>query len=106
MSQTVRCDIAIIGGGAGGLSLAASASQLGAKVIIIESGKMGGDCLNYGCVPSKSLLSAAKAVYHVRFIPKQPAAALKRAEILCFNCSNGRVKASILILVPCLYCKE
>lgn len=66
MSQTIQCDIAIIGGGAGGLNLSASASQLGAKVILVESGKMGGDCLNYGCVPSKSLLSAAKAVYHVK----------------------------------------
>jgi len=66
MTQTVECDIAIIGGGAGGLSLAAGASQLGAKVILVESGKMGGDCLNYGCVPSKSLLSAAKAFYHVK----------------------------------------
>jgi len=66
MSQSMHCDIAIIGGGAGGLSLAAGASQLGAKVVLIESGKMGGDCLNYGCVPSKSLLSAAKAFYHVK----------------------------------------
>ena len=66
MSQSLQCDIAIIGGGAGGLSLAAGASQLGAKVVLVESGKMGGDCLNYGCVPSKSLLLAAKAFYHVR----------------------------------------
>lgn len=66
MNQTVHCDIAIIGGGAGGLSLAAGASQLGANVVLVESGKMGGDCLNYGCVPSKSLLAAAKAFYHVK----------------------------------------
>ncbi|OGT31175.1 MAG: dihydrolipoamide dehydrogenase [Gammaproteobacteria bacterium RIFCSPHIGHO2_12_FULL_35_23] len=66
MSQVIQCDIVIIGGGAGGLSVAAGASQLGAKVVLVESGKMGGDCLNYGCVPSKSLLSAAKAFYHVK----------------------------------------
>lgn len=66
MKQSIQCDIAIIGGGAGGLSLAAGASQLGAKVVLVESGKMGGDCLNYGCVPSKSLLSAAKAFYQVK----------------------------------------
>lgn len=66
MRQTITCDIAIIGGGAGGLSLAAGASQLGANVLLIESNKMGGDCLNYGCVPSKSLLSAAKAFYHAQ----------------------------------------
>jgi pyruvate/2-oxoglutarate dehydrogenase complex dihydrolipoamide dehydrogenase (E3) component len=55
----MQCDIAILGGGAGGLSLAAGAAQLGARVVLVESGKMGGDCLNYGCVPSKSLLEIA-----------------------------------------------
>ncbi|MCH9689925.1 MAG: FAD-dependent oxidoreductase [Gammaproteobacteria bacterium] len=59
--KCLDCDIAIIGGGAGGLSLAAGAAQLGAKVILVESGKMGGDCLNYGCVPSKALLEAAQS---------------------------------------------
>lgn len=66
MNKVIQCDIAIIGGGAGGLSLAAGAAQLGAKVVLIESGKMGGDCLNYGCVPSKALLSAAKSFYHAK----------------------------------------
>ena len=60
MNSELHCDLAIIGGGAGGLSLAAGASQMGAKVILVEAGKMGGDCLNFGCVPSKSLLAAAK----------------------------------------------
>lgn len=60
-SQICQCDIAIVGGGAGGLSVAAGAVQLGAKVVLVESGKMGGDCLNYGCVPSKALIEAAKA---------------------------------------------
>lgn len=64
--ETVVCDIAILGGGAGGLSLAAGAAQLGAQVVLVESGKMGGDCLNYGCVPSKALLHAAKAAQHMR----------------------------------------
>lgn len=60
MDKQITCDIAIIGAGAGGLSLAAGASQLGLKVILLEKDKMGGDCLNTGCVPSKSLLAAAK----------------------------------------------
>jgi pyruvate/2-oxoglutarate dehydrogenase complex dihydrolipoamide dehydrogenase (E3) component len=60
MNKQISCDIAIIGAGSGGLSLAAGASQLGAKVVLIEKNKMGGDCLNTGCVPSKSLLAAAK----------------------------------------------
>ncbi|HHM2297816.1 TPA: FAD-dependent oxidoreductase [Legionella anisa] len=66
MNGVIDCDLAIIGGGAGGLSLAAGSAQLGLKVILVESGKMGGDCLNTGCVPSKSLLSAAKTFYHMK----------------------------------------
>jgi pyruvate/2-oxoglutarate dehydrogenase complex dihydrolipoamide dehydrogenase (E3) component len=53
-------DLCVIGAGAGGLAVAAGAVQMGASVILIERGRMGGDCLNYGCVPSKSLLAAAK----------------------------------------------
>ncbi len=59
--KTIKTDICIIGGGSGGLSIAAGAVQMGAKVILIEGHKMGGDCLNYGCVPSKALLSAGRA---------------------------------------------
>lgn len=66
MNGVIGCDLAIIGGGAGGLSLAAGSAQLGLKVILVESGKMGGDCLNTGCMPSKSLLSAAKTFYHMK----------------------------------------
>jgi len=54
-------DICVIGAGSGGLSVAAGAAQLGASTVLIERHKMGGDCLNTGCVPSKSLLAAAKA---------------------------------------------
>lgn len=60
MNKSVTCDLAIIGAGAGGLSLAAGIAQLGLSVILIEKGKMGGDCLNYGCIPSKSLIASAK----------------------------------------------
>ncbi|NRA87352.1 MAG: FAD-dependent oxidoreductase, partial [Rhizobiales bacterium] len=56
-------DICIIGAGSGGLSVASAAAQMGVDVVLIERDKMGGDCLNYGCVPSKSLLSAAKSIY-------------------------------------------
>ncbi|MEO0613317.1 MAG: FAD-dependent oxidoreductase [Pseudomonadota bacterium] len=59
MSKTLHTDLCIIGAGSGGLSVAAGAAQLGKKVVLIEHGKMGGDCLNYGCVPSKALLTAA-----------------------------------------------
>ena len=63
---TAEYDIAIIGGGSGGLSVAAGAARLGAKVVLVEQGKMGGDCLNFGCVPSKALIAAAKAAEVVR----------------------------------------
>ena len=54
-------DICVIGAGSGGLSVAAGAVQMGARVVLIEAGEMGGDCLNAGCVPSKALIAAAKA---------------------------------------------
>jgi pyruvate/2-oxoglutarate dehydrogenase complex dihydrolipoamide dehydrogenase (E3) component len=54
-------DIAIIGAGSAGLSVAAVAAQLGLRVALIERARMGGDCLNTGCVPSKALLAAAHA---------------------------------------------
>lgn len=57
--ETIHTDICIIGAGSGGLSVAAGAVQMGAKVVLVEGHKMGGDCLNYGCVPSKALIWAA-----------------------------------------------
>jgi pyruvate/2-oxoglutarate dehydrogenase complex dihydrolipoamide dehydrogenase (E3) component len=58
-------DIGIIGGGAGGLTVAAGAAQLGAKTLLIEKEKeLGGDCLHFGCVPSKTLIKSAH-VYHL-----------------------------------------
>ena len=63
--KKIKTDLCIIGAGPGGLSVAAAAVQLGVSVTLVERGKMGGDCLNYGCVPSKALLAAAKAAYLV-----------------------------------------
>jgi pyruvate/2-oxoglutarate dehydrogenase complex dihydrolipoamide dehydrogenase (E3) component len=61
-------DICVIGGGAGGLVVAAGGSALGAKVALVEKheGGMGGDCLHYGCVPSKTLLRSAKVANQMR----------------------------------------
>ncbi|MDN5788217.1 FAD-dependent oxidoreductase, partial [Pseudorhodobacter sp.] len=58
--EHIETDICIIGAGSGGLSIAAGAAQMGARVVLIESAEMGGDCLNVGCVPSKALIAAAK----------------------------------------------
>ncbi len=66
MSELVKTDICVIGAGSGGLSVAAGASQMGAKTVLIEKGKMGGDCLNYGCVPSKALIAAGHAAATTR----------------------------------------
>ena len=56
----IRTDLCIIGAGSGGLSIAAGAAQMGARVVLVEGAEMGGDCLNAGCVPSKALIAAAK----------------------------------------------
>ncbi len=58
--KRIKTDLCVIGGGSGGLSVAAGAVQMGASVVLLEGGKMGGDCLNYGCVPSKALIAAGK----------------------------------------------
>jgi pyruvate/2-oxoglutarate dehydrogenase complex dihydrolipoamide dehydrogenase (E3) component len=60
MSSSIAPDLCVIGAGSGGLAVAAGAAQMGAKVVLVERGAMGGDCLNFGCVPSKSLLAAAR----------------------------------------------
>lgn len=64
--EILKPDICVIGGGSGGLSVAAAAAAFGVPVVLIEAGKMGGDCLNTGCVPSKALLAAAKHAHAMR----------------------------------------
>ncbi|MDE0943933.1 MAG: FAD-dependent oxidoreductase [Alphaproteobacteria bacterium] len=63
--SALEVDICIIGAGSGGLSVAAGASQLGASVALVERHLMGGDCLNFGCVPSKALLAAGKSAHNM-----------------------------------------
>ena len=65
-SETINTDICIIGAGSGGLSVAAAAAAFGRKVVLIEKHKMGGDCLNYGCVPSKAMIAAGKRAHIMR----------------------------------------
>ena len=61
--ERIKTDILVIGAGSAGLSVAAGAVQMGAKVVLLEGHKMGGDCLNYGCVPSKALIASAKVAH-------------------------------------------
>lgn len=64
--KTIKADLCVIGAGAAGLVSASGAAMLGRKVVLFEKGEMGGDCLNYGCVPSKALLTAAHTAHAVR----------------------------------------
>jgi len=66
MTETLTPDICVIGAGSGGLSVAAAAASFGVSVVLIEKGKMGGDCLNTGCIPSKALLAAGKHAQTMR----------------------------------------
>ena len=63
MAELITPDICVIGAGAGGLSVAAAAAAFGVPVVLIEKGRMGGECLNSGCVPSKALIAAAKRAH-------------------------------------------
>ena len=66
MEEVLKPDLCVIGAGSGGLAVAAAAAQLGVPVVLIEKGRMGGNSLNYGCVPSKALLAAGKRAEAVR----------------------------------------
>jgi pyruvate/2-oxoglutarate dehydrogenase complex dihydrolipoamide dehydrogenase (E3) component len=65
MSDILRPDICVIGAGSAGLTVAAAGAAFGASVVLVEKSKMGGDCLNYGCVPSKALIAAAKHAHAI-----------------------------------------
>jgi pyruvate/2-oxoglutarate dehydrogenase complex dihydrolipoamide dehydrogenase (E3) component len=91
-------DIAIIGAGSAGLTVAAVAAQLNYNVVLIEGHKMGGDCLNYGCIPSKAFLYASnkykdfsKTMDHIKksieFI--EPHDSVERFEKLGVKVING-----------------
>jgi pyruvate/2-oxoglutarate dehydrogenase complex dihydrolipoamide dehydrogenase (E3) component len=69
MGEKMTPDICVIGAGSGGLTVAAAAAAFGVSVVLVEKGRMGGDCLNTGCVPSKALIAAAR---HVRMIQEAP----------------------------------
>ncbi|MGL5083052.1 MAG: dihydrolipoyl dehydrogenase family protein [Microcoleaceae cyanobacterium] len=64
--MAVEYDIVIIGGGSGGLVVASAAAQLKAKVALVERDRLGGDCLWFGCVPSKSLIHASRIAHEVK----------------------------------------
>jgi len=73
----IEADVAVIGGGPGGYVCGIRAAQLGLKTVVIEADRLGGECVNYGCIPSKSLISVSKLVDKV-----------KEAEKYGFHASN------------------
>src|SRR6266487_1040793 len=97
MVERLTPDICVIGAGSGGLSVAAAAAAFGVPVVLIEKGKMGGDCLNYGCVPSKALAAAKHAVEPKRATPF--GLTLPRAEI-DFARVNAHVHGVIAAIAP------
>ncbi len=91
-------DLAVIGAGAAGLSLTAVAAQLGLKVALIERDRMGGDCLNTGCVPSKALLAAAHAADAARGAARF---GLRLPEpVIDWNAVNAHVHRAISAIAP------
>ncbi|MDG6910950.1 MAG: dihydrolipoyl dehydrogenase [Nitrososphaerota archaeon] len=62
----LEADVAIIGGGPGGYVCGIRSAQLGLRTVVIEADKLGGECLNYGCIPSKSLITVSKLVDKVK----------------------------------------
>jgi len=98
MTEKTTYDICVIGAGSGGLSVAAGAASFGQKVVLIEKDKMGGDCLNTGCVPSKALLAAAK---HAHAFSSGEAFGIKsQAAKVDFAKVNDHVKDVIAGIAP------
>ncbi len=97
MSETISTDICVIGAGSGGLTVAAGAVQMGARVVLIEKGKMGGDCLNYGCVPSKALIAAAHAAEAAR---KGAAFGVLAEPDVCFRKVHDHIHGVIAEIAP------
>ena len=98
MNELIKADVCVIGGGSAGLFVAAGAAQMGARTVLIEGHRMGGDCLNTGCVPSKSLLAAAKAAHMAR---NGHRFGIERHEArIDFAAVNGYVRSVIDAIAP------
>jgi len=98
MAKILTPDICVIGAGSGGLSVAAAAAAFGVPVVLVEKGKMGGDCLNYGCVPSKALIAAAKQAHLMRNSDKFGIGGMEPE--IDFRRVNGHVHGVIEAIAP------
>ena len=98
MRNSLQADMIVIGAGSGGLSVASGAVQLGLKVVLFEKGEMGGDCLNYGCVPSKALIATADAAHQAR---NATALGVSSASVEVDFCKvRAHVQAAIAAIAP------
>jgi pyruvate/2-oxoglutarate dehydrogenase complex dihydrolipoamide dehydrogenase (E3) component len=97
-TSELTADLCVIGAGSGGLSVAAAAASFGQKVILVERHKMGGDCLNYGCVPSKAIIAAAKRAHVMRSSAAFGIAAV--APSVSWSGVNDHVKSVIAAIAP------
>jgi len=98
MGETLKTDICVIGAGAAGLSVAAAAAMLQTPTVLIEKGRMGGDCLNAGCVPSKALIAAARHAAAMRAAPAFGFAPVEAKP--AFNRVQAHVKEVIAAIAP------
>ncbi len=98
MTEILKPDICVIGAGSGGLSVAAAAAAFGVDVVLIEKGKMGGDCLNYGCVPSKAILAAGKTAHTMRSAEKFGIASVEPD--VSFRDVNAHIQDVISTIAP------
>ncbi len=96
--RTQKADLVVIGAGSAGLSAASGAAQLGLKVVLYEKHEMGGDCLNYGCVPSKALLASAKAAANIREASKFGVSA--SAPVVDWETVRAHVQGTIEHIAP------
>ena len=96
--RQITADICVIGAGSGGLSVAAGAAQLGQKTVPIERHRMGGDCLNVGCVPSKALIAAAHAAHAQRH--PGPLGVAPVAPVIDFQAVHDHVHGVIAEIAP------
>ncbi len=91
-------NLVVIGAGTGGLVTAAGAAGLGARVALIERHKMGGDCLNFGCVPSKALISSARLLHRMRH--SEPWGIKRTDPVFDFNQVFAEMRAARAELAP------
>ena len=80
------CNAIVIGSGQGGVPLATNLGDRGWSVALIEKGEVGGSCINYGCTPTKTMISSARIAHYARVAPE-------------FGIHPGRIKVDIAAVV-------